>query len=176
MSGTGKESWRNTSGGYIFVNTVDRRGDIVPVSVIAGNVLQISPADRAMNEESAADPSLNVFGNGQMVPVRLIDGTSAEDKAAIEGNPNLKSEDDLRKMFGLQWKKFETEVGEIGNVVTLNRLKTIAQEGDATVRQVNVIEARIAEIDPAASVPDVTMQSYGTGVPSLKEQRTPKAL
>lgn len=123
-----------------------------------------------MNSDMAANEDLDVFKNGMMVPVRLIEGT--EDKAEIASNPNLKSEGDLRELFSLHWKQFESEVAKITNVTTLNRLKEIAQEGDATVRQVNVIEARVVDVDPGSHVVDVTMQNYGSSAPP----RAPKAM
>lgn len=166
----GKETWKNATDGYIVLAKIDRRGDVGHEIVPSGKTVAISVDERLMNQDSAANEDLNIFRNGMMVPVRLLEGT--EDKAEIESNPNLKSEEDLRKMFGLQWKKFEIEVGEINNVTTLNRLKSIAQEGDATVRQVNVIEARIAEVDPSVAVNDVTMEAYG----SMKEARPQKSV
>lgn len=168
MANQGKETWRNATQGYVVLAKLDRRGERADEVVAGGRTVLISPEERSLNSYpvGAATEALDVFKNGMMVPVRLIDDT--EDKAEIESNPNLKSEGELRDLFTLHWKKFEAEVAQITNVVTLNRLKEIAQEGDATVRQVNVIESRVAEVDPASHVVDVTMQSYGSLVSPVK--------
>jgi len=166
----GRESWRNASEGYVVVGLYDRRGDVEHQIIPAGGTILLTPEDRSMSQDAAASEDLDIFSNGMMVPVRLLETT--EDKAEIESNPNLKSEDDLKEMFSLQWKKFEAEVGLIGNVTTLSRLKQLAQsEGiDATVRQVNTIESRINELNPESAVTDVTMQQYGSTV-GAKEPR-----
>lgn len=163
MSTAGKETWKNATLGRVAVAKIDRRGDIDHELVSGGGKILLTTDERIMNQEMAANDELDVFKNGTMVPVRLLDTT--EDAAEIASNPNLKSEEDLRNMFKLQWKKFETECATLSNLTTLLRLKEIAQEGDATVRQVNVIEARIAEVDPNAVVVDTTIQNYGSVAP-----------
>lgn len=162
-----RETWQNATKGRVAVVQHDPKGGFRQTLVKGGGTIAISTEERVLNNDMAANEKLDVFKNGTMVPVRLIDGT--EDLASIQSNPNLKSEGDLRDMFALQWKKFESEVGQIDNVTTLYRMREIAQEGDATVRQVNVIEARLADIDPRAQVVDVTLAGYGgsSGVSSL---------
>jgi hypothetical protein len=166
----GKETWKNATQGTVYVLKSDRRGDLEHERVRSGGTILLTPDERAINQDKAANDGLDIFKNGIMVPVRLLDST--EDKAAIESNPNLKTEDELRAMFKLQWKKFEAEVSEISNVTTLNRLRQIAMEGDATVRQVNVIESRIADVDSRKAVVDVTIQNYGS-IPQTGGKATP---
>lgn len=155
-----KETWRNATKGRVAVLKHNGRGVLDHELVSGGKTVLLTQAERIINQDMAATEELDVFKNGTMVPVRLLDTT--EDAKEIASNPNLKSEQDLRDMFKLQWKKFETEVAEISNLTTLLRLKEIAQEGDATVRQVNVIESRIADVDPNASVIDTTVQNYSS--------------
>lgn len=153
-----KETWRNATAGYVVVAKINRKGDLDHEIIPGGKSVILSYDERMLNSEGAALESLDVFKNGTMVPVRFAD--DSEDIAEIQSNPNLKSEDELRALFKLQWKKFESEVATISNVTTLNRMKEIAGEGDATVRQVNVIESRMGEIAPEEAVVDVVMQSY----------------
>lgn len=156
-----KETWENATDGYIVVATLDRKGDKSHEIVPAGRTVAIAYEDRVMNQDMAADETLDVFKNGSMVPVRLLD--TSEDKAEIADNPNLKTEGDLREMFNLHWKQFDTEVASIGNKTTLLRLKQLAQDDDtgATVRQVNAIEGRLHELEPESAV-DVTLAAYGS--------------
>jgi hypothetical protein len=157
----GRETWRNETRGRVGVVRFDRRGELTHELIRGGGTVYLTPDERALNQDRAATEQLDVFKNGTMVPVKLLD--SSENAAEILANPNLKSEQDLRDLFKLQWKKFEVEVGKISNETTLNRLKDIAREGDATIKQVSVIEARLAEVNPSVAV-DVTVQSY-SGVP-----------
>lgn len=150
-----KEKWVNSTKGRVVLGQIDRRGNITHKILRGGDSIDLSYDERMMNSEGAALESLDPFKNGTMVPVRFADDT--EDKAEIDANPNLKSEDELRKLFGLHWKKFEIAVDEINNATTLNRMREIAQEGDATVRQVEVIQKRIAEVTPGEAVTDVVL-------------------
>jgi hypothetical protein len=156
---TDKETWKNATHGRHGVVKFDKRGNIEHELVGPGKTVLLTPEERALNQDRAWDDSQDVFKNGTMTPVRLLDTT--EDAKEIASNPNLKSEDELRDMFKLHWKKFEAEVEQIGNTLTLERLRDIAQEGDATVRQVNVIEARMSDLQGEAFVPDATIQHYG---------------
>lgn len=156
-----RETWQNATKGRVAVVQHDAKGGLKQTLVKGGGTIALATEERVLNNDMAANDKLDVFKNGTMVPVRLIDGT--EDLAEIQSNPNLKSEADLRDLFNLHWKQFDSEVSTIENVTTLYRMREIAQEGDATVRQVNIIEARLAEIDPKAQVVDVTLAGYGGG-------------
>lgn len=154
-----KETWKNATKGVIVVAKIDRKGDLSHEIVRGGAVVHLTPNDRILNSEGAALESLDFFQNGSMVPVRLLDDTP--DAATISSNPNLKSEDELRSLFALKpLTKFEKAIAEIDNATTLNRLREIASEGDATVRQVGIIESRANEVTPSEAVTDVTVASY----------------
>lgn len=153
-----KETWKNASRGRVAVLKYNNKGDLEHELVRSGGRVILTPDERFVNQERAVSDEVDVFKNGFLVPVKLVDGN--EDNVEIASNPNLKTEEELRDLFKLQWKKFEAAIEDISNVNTLERLRDIAQEGDATVRQVNVIEARIVAVDPSKSVPDVTLARY----------------
>jgi hypothetical protein len=119
--------------------------------------------------------------NGILTPIRLIEGS--ENSAEIASNPNLISEEDMRKLFGQHWKQFQGRVNEITNVTTLSRLLAMTDEVDATVKQVQVIKDRIAEVQPNSFVEVSTVNSSpqdveprgNRGVSSTGE-RVPKAV
>src|SRR5690606_6346077 len=144
-----RETWENVTKGKIFVIKFDKRGNVKHEPVRPGGKIHVTPEERQVNQERAADESLDFFKNGKLVAVKLIDGT--EDLQELASNPNTKSESDLRDMLKGHWKTFEKEVAEISNVITLRRLREIALEGDATVRQLGVIDARIEEVSPKKS-------------------------
>lgn len=154
-----KEIWKNNSKGQALVLKYDRQGNLNHELVRSGGKVDVSPDERMLNQDRAADDSLDIFANGIMVPVRLIDG--AEGFEEIASNPNLKTDEDLHEMFKLPWKKFDTELAVISNSTTLNRLLEIAYEKDATVRQVNGIKERLVAVDPSSVYEEnMTVQSF----------------
>lgn len=155
------ETWENQTKGLVAVNKFDRRGDLIQELVRGGRKIHLTPDERRMNSDMAYDASVDTFKNGTMTPVRLVDGD--EDIAMIEANPNVRSADELEGLFELQWKKFDSEIAEISNLSTLSRLLEMADEKDATVRQVALLKDRISAVDPSALIDDdgTTVQSYG---------------
>jgi hypothetical protein len=142
------EIWKSAINGTIGVLKFDRRGELVEEIVRKGQKLTISTNERIINSERASSETLDFFKNGMLTPVRLLD--DAEDAAEIASNPNLMSEDELRDLFKVHWKVFESKIAAISNEITLNRLKAIADEVDATVRQLRVIDARLEELNPSS--------------------------
>jgi len=72
-----KESWRNATKGLHGVLKFDRFGNEVHEQVRPGQTVQLSTDERLLNMDRAADDSLDVFKNGTLVPVRLIEGTGS---------------------------------------------------------------------------------------------------
>lgn len=155
-----QETWRNASNGRVGINKLDRHGELDQRLISGGVTILLTPQERAINQDMAANEELDVFSNGTMVPVRLID--AAEDTDSIKSNPNLKSEEDLKGLFKLQWKNFEKELSQIKSSVVLQRIREIAESQDATVRQMTVIDNRIKEVDPGLVVLETNVQSYSS--------------
>lgn len=144
------ETWKNATLGRVVLKKYNQRGELSDEMMPGGKVFHIKPAERRINQEMAALPELDMFQNGQLTPVRLID--TEEDAKEIASNPNLLSESEMRDLFKGHWKTFESKVSEVSNLTTLERLLQVANEVDAKVRQVEVIQARIAEINPVEHV------------------------
>lgn len=143
MAEVQRETWRSNIPGTIVVQKYDRRGDIVEEIILGGRSFQISTEERLFNQDLAATEGQDPFRNGMMQPLRLLDGT--EDKAEIASNPNLLSESDMQLMFKAHFKTFESKVKSITNVTTLTRLRDVANEVDATIKQLEVIDSRLKE-------------------------------
>lgn len=150
MAENNQETWQNVTDGTVWYWRIDARGDRKDVIVGPGAKFTINREDRILNMDEAANKDLDNFSNGTLAPVRLLDGT--EDAKEFASNPNLLSEDDLKGLFKAHWKTFESRVATITNPGTLNRLMAVAEEVDATMRQVKLIKARIDEVDPARFV------------------------
>lgn len=140
-----KETWKNATKGKRHVLKYDPKGNLITELIKAGGTVQLTPEEREINMDKAANEKLCIFRNGSLVPVRLLDEEVEKEFAA---NPNNASDSDLRNLFKVHWKTFESRVAEIDNIYTLERLRDLA-EGDeitATVKQHNTILARIEDV------------------------------
>lgn len=151
------ETWKNATRGKVVVLKYDLRGNLIHELVHGNGTFTLSREERLLNMDRAANDGLDVFKNGTLVPVRLIDGT--EDAAEIASNPNLLTEDDMRGLFKAHWKTFEAKVQSISNPLTLSRLLALAEDEDtgATIKQQKTVKARLEEVQPAAFVERKTL-------------------
>jgi hypothetical protein len=148
------ETWRNASNGKAWVWVHNQIGERQDRQVPAGGKVQLTSVDRQLNQEMAADDSLDLFKNGILVPIRLVE--DAEDFADIEDNPNHITEEEVLALFDAPWKTFDKQINEITNRATIERMVSLAEgnevdaEGeslvDATMRQVKVLRAREADL------------------------------
>lgn len=152
-----KETWKNITKGRVGFLKYDRFGEIARDQVGPSKVFDISPEERVMNSDRAANKDLDIFNNGWLVPVRLLEDNDLSKEVA--SNPNLMSESDLRGLFSLQWRAFEKKVDSIDNLIILKRLQNLAEEDDSinvTVKQSKVIDDRIEALtDDSENRPDV---------------------
>lgn len=153
------EMWKNTTKGTVAVNKLDHRGERYQQLVRGGRSINLTVEERRMNVEMAYDENVDPFRNGTMVPVKIIEND--EEIMALQSSPNVKTDDELSELFDLHWKKFDEEIAKITNPATLGRLYELAVEHDATHRQVSSVQARLQEVDPAANVEEVTVQTFG---------------
>lgn len=160
------ETWRSSIPGTIVVKKYDRRGDVVEEVILGNRSFQITPDERLFNQDLAASPEQDPFRNGMMQPVRLLDGT--EDKAEIASNPNLLSESDMELLFKAHFKTFESRIKQITNLTTLNRLREVATDVDATLKQVAVIDNRLKDTQSVT----VNTRTTETPVPSVPAFRS----
>lgn len=146
----GLETWENASPGKVWVWKGDARTGALKDEVIAsGQKLMIKNEDRIMNQDMAAQDDLDIFKNGTMMPVRLVD---ADEQKELASNPNFISESEMKDLFSGHWKTFETKVGSITNAGVLQRMLDISSDVDAKVRQVEVLKARLTELNPVPIV------------------------
>lgn len=141
------ETWKNQGLGKVVVKRHGEYGVEKDEIVRGGKTLHITAADRRMNQERAANASLDVFTNGMLTPVRV--GSAAEE---FEGNANLLTEDDMRALVKSHPKTFAKKLGEITNPVVVGKLLEIAREEDCTVGRVETIEARLDDVNPINTV------------------------
>lgn len=140
------ETWQNVGRGRAVLKQFNQRGELHDVMITGGKVFHLTPKERRINEEIAANEDLNMFRNGMLAPVKLIE--TEEDAKELAENPNVMGETEMRSLFKAHHKTFEKRVGEIKNPVVLGRLRDLASEENATLKQVELIDARINEVHP----------------------------
>ncbi len=148
------ETWKNPSEGRVWINRLDHHGNLEKVEIIgAGRTFHISPKERRLNQEMAAVTDLDIFTNGTLTPLRLIEGTA--DAKEFAQNPNLMTEQDMRDLFKpgrteaakvAMGDAFIERLGSIKNTATLDRLLALARDEDAPLSRVEAIQERLAQV------------------------------
>jgi hypothetical protein len=143
-----KEIWQNPTLGTKYVKMYDHENRLVNVAIRSGKRQAITPKERQINQDLAATPELDMFNNGGLVPVTLVE--SAADYDQIKGNPNHVGESDIKEMFKLDAPEMSDKLSGITNVATLKRIAEIAAETstNATTNQIRAVSDRIAEVKP----------------------------
>jgi len=145
------ELWESAIDGKQSIQRLGRTGDIVHEMVVGHRQFHITPEERRMNSELAATDAQDPFANGFFVPVRLIETAElAEDVDKIRSNPNHYNDGELKGFLENRrsHKALEEALAGITNIITLRRFVEVAREEDATLKQVDKIQARINEIQP----------------------------
>lgn len=141
------ESWKNIGAGRIVVKRFGvAPGMLIEEMVGPGKVVQLTPRERRLNQERAANSGLDVFTNGMLTPVHLIE-TEADAKE-LASNANVLSETDMHSLVKAHAKTFDKKLGDITNPIILRRLLEIAREQDCTIKRVESIEARLKAVVP----------------------------
>lgn len=144
------EIWKNISAGRVFILKLDRRDEETAVGVPPGQTITLTPEERRLNQNRCVSDDLDVFQNGRLEPVSLLD--DEEDTSEIKHNPNRLSDEEIVSLFKngkKAWKQFGERVAQVSNPTTLTRMLGFVDETDATARQVKCVQTRLREIDPA---------------------------
>ena len=146
MSDSGKETWENIGKGDVFVLTFDHTGRLKSVPVRSGGKVTMSIEERQLNQERAFSSDVDMFSNGRLSPIRLVD--TADDYEKIANNPNHISESDMNDILKLKGKAFSERINEITNAVALERMFELASDETANVSmtQFRSLEKRLAEV------------------------------
>jgi len=151
-----KETWSNIGKGDVFILTYDHKGALRSVPIRAGQSLTISVEERQLNQDRAASSDMDIFSNGRLAPMRLVD--SADDYEEIASNPNHLTEADMLEILKSKGKAFSQRLDEISNVIALERMHELASDESLNVSmaQFRALESRLAEIrGDVASVSEV---------------------
>lgn len=147
-----KETWKNATRGNVGVLKFDVKGNEVGTVIRAGKTVTVTPEERRLNQDLARSKKTDLFSNGTLEPIRLIDDpefVESSEYKEIEDNPNFISETEMRQIFAAKRiDTFRNRLAEIENVNVLSRIREMADAEDAKMSQIQAIEDRLAELRP----------------------------
>lgn len=140
------ETWKN---GVASTHVLKRRmGDGWKDEVVKGfATIRLTESERVFNQSRVNDPKHDPFRNGRFEPVKLIE--DAEGVAEIKDSPNTISGADIDRLVNeVEADKLLEQLGVFDSPVIVRRLFNAAVEAGATRSRVEMIEARLMELDP----------------------------
>lgn len=152
-----QEVWKNATVGQVVIQRSSPNGLVRHELITGERTFSISPDDRRMNQNLAANSDLDLFANGTLQPVNLPEDT----EPGLLENPNHIPDSQLPSFFRLQIRTFTKRIEAITNMAMLERLRELGPGQDATVRQMEVIGARLAEVSPRVNPPEEETDSQG---------------
>lgn len=138
----GLEVWKNNVPGIVAINRLGEYGRVRVELVNGGRVFHITPGERRMNQTQCARADLDIFTNGTLQPVALLD--DEPDTPALRENPNVLDDQDIERIFRLKGEAFAQRLDQVTNAGVLARLADLAREPRirATVQQYELVKAR----------------------------------
>lgn len=138
----GIEQWKNTTAGMVYVTRIGDYGKKQTELIGTGRVFAITPQERRLNQNGYASPEQDMFQNGTLAAVSLIDGEP--DTPKLRDNPNMVDEKEIPRMFKLRGEHFADRIELISNPATISRLLELARDPrlNATVQQFEQLRRR----------------------------------
>lgn len=144
---TDMETWENATKGRVWIKKFGADGRLRDEIVGSGRSIHLTDAERRINQEMAATEELDVFKNGILQPLRILDGTEAAKE--IAENPNHLSDSDIKSLVRGHHKTLDARLKAIRNPSALQRLLEAAREEDASISVLERIKARLSEVAPS---------------------------
>lgn len=138
------EIWENVTEALLGLLKLDHRGANAEVLVRGGGKVTLTPEEREINEAMIPDEKFNPFRNGMLRAVKLTD---SPDATPVDSSAAL-SDEELAEFFKKPAAAFSKALKEVESSVLLQRLVTHGEQNEATVKQVDAVKARLAEVDP----------------------------
>lgn len=138
----GVETWKSGVPGIVAINRLGEYGRVRVELIKGGRTFTITPGERRMNQNQCADTAMDVFTNGTLQPVDLLD--DEPDTPALRQNPNIVTDQDIERVFRLKGEMFAERLEQITNPAALERLAELARDPRlrATVQQYEMVKAR----------------------------------
>lgn len=153
-TGADTEIWQNVTAGTVVLRKIDAIGRVTDELVAGGAKVTLTPAERHLNEEEMPDPAINPWALGILQPVRVADETAA----ALAENPNIISDDAMRKLIAGHLSTLKAALRQATSTVVVERFHRLAIDMDERKSVIDTIAARLEELRPlptfASSVTD----------------------
>lgn len=142
----GFERWHNNRKGRVVLIRLGEYGRKTEELIPPGKDFLITPAERRANQVAAATPAQDMFTNGALSPLQLIEGEP--DTLKLLANPNTITVEDIHEIFRNKGTGFLDKIAEITSVNTIDRLLEAAQEpaNRVLVEQFQALQVRRANL------------------------------
>lgn len=140
------ETWENQTNGVVAINRVGEYGRKQVDLIQGGRRFQVTPQERRMNQNATNSAEQDIFTNGTLRPIDLLDDDPDSEK--LRTNPNILGEDELPRIFALKGEHFRQRIAEITNPATLAKIVELARDPqfDATLFQYETVKQRELEL------------------------------
>lgn len=144
----GLEAWRNATAGRVIVTKFAADGSRRAEMISSGKVIHLTPAERKLNQELAANDDLDVFLNGCLQPVRLLD---TEESKVLASHPNHLTDEEAVALFKVSSDVFIDRLSQITNASAVDRLLKMAEDPKvgASFHQYSLIRERLEAVAEA---------------------------
>jgi hypothetical protein len=157
------ETWQNETQGVVVINRVGEYGRRADDLIQGGRRFQVTPQERRMNQNAVNSADQDVFTNGTLRPLDLLEGDP--DTKRLLANPNILDEDELPKIFVLKGEMFRQRIAEITNPSAIARLIELARDPgyEATLFQYECVKRRELELRGDLDEPKAKAVLAGNG-------------
>jgi hypothetical protein len=168
------ETWQNETLGIVAINRVGEYGRQTVDLIQGGRRFQVTPQERRMNQNATNSTEQDVFTNGTLRPLNLIDGDP--DTERLMANPNILKEGELSAIFLLKGEMFRQRIAEITNPASVSRIIDLARDPahEASLFQYECVKRREMELRGDFDEPKTSTVTSGNGS-GPRAEATPKA-
>lgn len=139
------EVWQNVSLGSKWYKCFDVRGQVTSKVVRGGKTFTLTPLERQMNQESAANPKQSLFLNGTFVLRQKAEATDLSELESPEALTDSQIDDIVRDVT-MGDVDITEQVQAMESEVTLSRLFERLVLEDARKSVVDMVKARLDHI------------------------------
>lgn len=145
----GLEAWKNSTPGRVIVTKYGVDGSRRSEMISSGRVIHLTPEERKLNQELAANDELDVFLNGVLQPVRLLEDDESSRRMA--DHPNHLTDAEAVKLFKGSTDAFVERLSLITNATAVERLLSLAEDPKikASFQQHKLIKERLEAVSEA---------------------------
>lgn len=178
------EVWKNTTAGLRWCEVTDRQGRQTTRLVKGGRTFTITPFERQLNQDAAAEPELDHFRNGTFILIKKAVDT---DMAEIESPDSLTDAEILGTVHELMAKNMTVSqaLKGIKSPVALQRIYERAVAEDISKSQIDEIKDRLQMAEGTAPVqehevaspppkPEPKVKTPRGGVPEMDTEKVVK--